>query len=152
WTSITPRLGLTYALGAERKTLLRASYSRFADQLGTAFGTQLNPLAVPGYAYFVSTQPAAGGTGPIDPTRVVAGAGVSSNVNPITHGLLLSNGVDSSFDAPKTDELLLGVEHALLPEFVVGLNLTYRKLTDLADSDLLVFDGDTSACEDAGDP
>ncbi len=35
WETITPRLGLTYALGAERKTLLRASYSRFADQLGT---------------------------------------------------------------------------------------------------------------------
>ncbi len=37
WETITPRLGLTYALGAERKTLLRASYSRFADQLGTGF-------------------------------------------------------------------------------------------------------------------
>ena len=34
WDTIVPRLGLTYALGGERKTLLRASYSRFADQLG----------------------------------------------------------------------------------------------------------------------
>src|ERR1700730_17260799 len=36
WTAVTPRLGLTYALGKDRKTLLRASYSRFADQMGGA--------------------------------------------------------------------------------------------------------------------
>ena len=47
WTDVTPRLGLTYALGAERKTLLRASYSRFADQLGTGTAGFLNPLARP---------------------------------------------------------------------------------------------------------
>ena len=31
---ITPRVGITYALGAERKTLLRASFSQFAEGLG----------------------------------------------------------------------------------------------------------------------
>jgi outer membrane receptor protein involved in Fe transport len=31
WKSLTPRLGLTYALGESRQTLLRASYSQFAD-------------------------------------------------------------------------------------------------------------------------
>ena len=51
-TTITPRLGLTYALGAERKTLLRASYSRFADQLGTGGTVRLNPLTLSSYAYF----------------------------------------------------------------------------------------------------
>src|SRR5262249_45940143 len=52
WTSLTPRLGLTYALGAERKTLLRASYSRFADQLGGGNANFLNPLYPPAYVYF----------------------------------------------------------------------------------------------------
>ena len=65
----------------------------------------------------------------------------SSNVNPFTGGLLQSNAVDPTSTAPLTDELLLGVEHALLPEFVVGLNLTYRKLTNLLDAERLVFDG-----------
>src|SRR5205823_8131522 len=51
WTSLTPRLGLTYALGAERKTLLRASYSRFADQLGIGPTFQLDTLTAPSYAY-----------------------------------------------------------------------------------------------------
>jgi len=152
WTSITPRVGLTYALGAERKTLLRASYSRFADQLGTGFGTVLNPLGLAGYSYFITTQPATAGTGPANPARIVGTAGVSANVNPFTRAPLVSNAVSSSFDAPTTDELLLGVEHALLPEFVVGVNLTYRKLTNLADADLLVFDGSTAACDASGDP
>ncbi|HEV8631968.1 MAG TPA: TonB-dependent receptor [Thermoanaerobaculia bacterium] len=148
WTSITPRLGLTYALGAERKTLLRASYSRFADQLGTGTATYTNPLAGAGYAYFYGTQGSGPGGGPLNPALIIQGPnGFSSNVNPITHGLLNSNSVDSGLDAPLTDEVLLGVEHALLPEFVIGLNLTYRKLTNLLDADRLVFDGSTATCD-----
>jgi carboxypeptidase family protein len=137
WTDITPRLGLTYALGAERKTLLRASYSRFADQLGTGAAAQLNPLVGLGYAYFYTTNP---GTGNIGVGELGGFLGYSGNVNPNTGGLLQSNGVDPDLSAPLTDEILLGVEHALLPEFVVGVNLTYRKLTNQLESELLVFD------------
>jgi hypothetical protein len=152
WTSITPRLGLTYALGAERKTLLRASYSRFADQLGTGFATWNNPLALVGYAYYLGPQPTGPGGGPISSGNLLIPIGFSSNVDPRTGGLLNSNSVASGFDAPTTDEVLLGVEHALLPEFVVGVNLTYRKLTNLAAADLLVFDGSTALCEADGNP
>jgi hypothetical protein len=143
WKSITPRLGITYALGAERKTLLRASYSRFADQLGTGTGSFLNPLTANGYAYFYTTNTGQPNVtvGQIigDPTTPNF---YSGNVNPFTGGLLQSNALDPNLDAPSTDELLLGIEHALLPEFVVGVNLTYRKITDILTSDLLVFDGD----------
>jgi hypothetical protein len=64
----------------------------------------------------------------------------SGNVNPNTLGLLQSNGVNSDLEPQKTDEILLSVEHALLPEFVVGVNLTYRRITDILENDLLVFD------------
>jgi len=143
WKSITPRLGLTYALGAERKTLLRASYSRFADQLGSGTASWLNPLGANGYAYFYTTNT---GTPNVTLGQIVdLGDGplfFSGNVNPNTGGLLQSNALDPSVDAPVTDELLLGIEHALLPEFVVGVNLTYRKISDILTADLLVFDGD----------
>jgi len=153
WTDITPRLGLTYALGAERKTLLRASFSRFADQLGSGSVSWTDPLRAPGYTYWVVTQPVgAGNDGNVTPGEVVGSAGVSSNVNPLTHGLLESNAVDSGLSAPKSDELLLGVEHALLPEFVVGLNLTYRKISDILEQERLVFDGSTAACDADFDP
>jgi hypothetical protein len=139
WKDFTPRLGLTYALGAERKTLLRASYSRFADQLGTGTGSFLNTIGAPSYAYFYTSNP---GTANFTPNQVGQFLFYSSNVNPNTGGLLQSNALDSNLKAPKTDELLLGVEHALLPEFVVGVNLTYRKIKDILQQDLLVFNGD----------
>jgi hypothetical protein len=149
WTAISPRLGLTYALGAERKTLLRASYSRFADQLGTGFATWLNPLAGVGYAYFYTTSPTDGSANSqvVTPGEIIGGApwGFSANVNPDTGALLNSNRVDGDLNAPITDELLLGFEHALLPEFVVGVNLTYRQITDILEGELLVFDGNTAA-------
>ena len=143
WKGITPRLGLTYALGAERKTLLRASYSRFLDQLGTGFANQLNPLGNASYVYFYTTNT---GQPNVTTSQILdLGEGPvfrSGNVNPFTGGLLQSNGLESGLDAPVTDELLLGVEHALLPEFVVGLNVTYRKITDIIEAETLVFNGD----------
>ena len=38
--------------------------------------------------------------------------------------------------------MLLGAEHALLPDFVVGFNLTYRKAHNLLETERLVFDTD----------
>jgi len=149
WETIVPRLGLTYSLGAERKTLLRASYSRFADQLGTGVATWLNPTAAYQYATFYIDAPSVGGN--LSPAQVFDdnGDGVidfndvqgfSANYNPITRGFTQSNSVDPNLDPQMTDEILLSVEHALLPEFVVGLNLTYRQITDILAADALVFD------------
>jgi len=140
WSDFTPRLGLTYALGADRKTLLRFSYSRFADQLGTAAAGWLNPLSGLSYRYFYTTN---NGSPILTPGAIGPEvASPSGNVNPLNFGLLQSNAVNPNLKAPTTDELLLGVEHALLPEFVVGLNLSYRKYRDTLDADRLVFDAD----------
>lgn len=136
WKSLTPRLGITYALGAERKTLLRASYSRFADQLGAGIAGFLNPLGTISYAYFDTTS----NGGIVTPSQITNFYGYSGNVNPNNGQLLQSNALDSSLDAPKTDEVLLGIEHALLPEFVVGLDFTFRRYQDILETQRLVFD------------
>ena len=44
-----------------------------------------------------------------------------------------SNKNDPGMDAPLTNELILGAEHAFLPEFVVSGTLTWRKVTDVQD-------------------
>jgi hypothetical protein len=44
-------------------------------------------------------------------------------------------------DPPITDELIFGVEHALLPEFVVGLSGTYRVTSDILEFRTLLDDG-----------
>src|ERR1700680_787053 len=141
WTNWSPRVGLTYALGKDRSTLLRASYSRFADQLGaTAFRAGiLNPMASPSYYYAATTNP---GDGHVTAGQIVRyGGGYSANVNPNNPALLQQpNTVSSNYGAPITNEFLLSAEHALLPEFVVGFNLTYRKQTGLDQTDLIVTD------------
>jgi len=141
WKGLSPRLGLTYALGKDRATLLRASYARFQDQLGTGGGggAFLNPLAGLSYYYAATTNQ---GDGHVTPAQIVQiGRGYSPNVaigNPSV--LLQPNRVSGSLNAPTTDEVLLSVEHALMPEFVVGFDLTYRKQRNLLQQDLLVSD------------
>jgi hypothetical protein len=140
WTTVAPRLGLTYALGAERNTLLRASYSRFADQLGVGQVSWLNPLGVQQYRYFETTN---NGGPTLDPGELGGELGTpSGNVNPVNFGILQSNAVDPDLDAPITDELLLGVEHSLAPNLVVGLHGTLRRYHNILQSDLLVFDSE----------
>jgi hypothetical protein len=54
--------------------------------------------------------------------------------------------VDKDFSAQLTDEGLFSIEHALLPELVLGLNLTYRKIHNIIEIDPLVFDDDNAYC------
>ncbi|HWM92358.1 MAG TPA: TonB-dependent receptor [Thermoanaerobaculia bacterium] len=145
WSTLSPRLGLTYSLGESRKTLLRASYSRFADQLATAFAGWLHPLGAPQYRYFLTTND---GGPTLDPGELGDEIGApSGNLNPFTLAPLISNAVDTDLNAPITDELILGIEHSLRPELVVGFNVNYRQLRDLLEAELLVFDGDPVSAE-----
>jgi len=138
WTNVTPRLGLTYALGADRKTLLRASFSQFADQLSNSYTSFINPLGSQSYLYFYAYNPVGGPN--VTRNQIGDFGSASANYNPFTNGLLQSNAVDRNLEAPLTNEVLLGVEHAILPEFVVALDLTYRRLTNLLETNRLVFD------------
>ncbi len=147
WETVTPRLGVTYALGKERRTLLRGSYSRYADQLSGGFASWLNPVGVQTYYYFYGTTR---GNGRVDLTDLGDALGGSGNWDPRNGGVLQSNAVASDFNAPLTDELLLSVEHSLQPEFMVGLSATYRKLTDIAETELLVFDGNAYSAANLG--
>jgi hypothetical protein len=148
WTTLAPRLGVTWALGAQRNTLLRASYSRFADQLGTGFVGFLNPLGVQQYRYFATTN---NGGPTVDPNEIGVELGQpSGNLNPNTLAALTSNAVDSDLTAPLTDEVLLGVERSLLPELVVGLHGTWRRIHGILEPELLVFDGDPYSAENLG--
>jgi hypothetical protein len=140
WEDLVPRLGVTLALGENRKTLLRASYSRYADQLGTQYISWTNPVAYMQYRYFYTDN---GGGPSLQPGEILEEfAPPTNNVNPVTFGALSSNAVAGDFEAPLTDELLLGAEHSFLPDFVVALHASYRHFTGLVDQDFLVFDGD----------
>jgi hypothetical protein len=144
FTNLAPRVGATYALGKDRRTLLRASYSRFADQLATSITSVANPTASQSYYYFLTRD-----TGPGTPTPIPGSSlGYSGNVNPVTHLPFTNNALAKGLSAGVTDEGLLSLEHAFLPELVGSVNLTFRRLSNIQDTDLLVFDcgGSTAGC------
>lgn len=142
WENISPRLGLTYALGEERKTLLRASYSRFSDQLALGFVNAINPVAT-GYAIYFGID--ANGNHQMEANeRLELLQTVNFDIaNP--NSLSSPNQIDPDLEAVVTDELLIGIDHSVLPEFVVGVNLTYRESGDFYDSLPLYRDCTTCA-------
>jgi hypothetical protein len=146
WESVAPRIGVTYALGKDRDTLIRASLAQFADQLGVGTVTRTNP-AGEAYAYFARTpysNTPYTGTGAEfnDPSLVGAADGFDPD-NPAA--LIDPDITDPGLDAPTTTELVFNIEHALLPEFVVGLSVTSRLVEDILETRTLVRDDVTGA-------
>lgn len=135
WKSITPRLGLTYALGEDRSTLLRLSYAQFADQMGTAVASFTNVNYNYGYGIWYDDGDAIIETGELGGFSSFAGT-----FDPQTGGIRIYNQVDDDFEAPITDELVASIEHSLLPEFVVGLSATWRNYHDLVENERLVVE------------
>ena len=138
WETVSPRVAFTYALGAERKTLIRASFARFAEQLSSGNISRINPVAnasatfsfndLNGNNQFDAGEPhtliSFSGFDPADPTSVS-----SPNIT------------DPGLDPSLTDELVASIEHAFLPEFVVTLETTYRKTQDILEARTLITDG-----------
>jgi hypothetical protein len=144
WATISPRIGLTYALGEERKTLLRASFSQFPTQLDTGTVSRVNPAGASYLtALWYDTDNSGDfngsvqfGNGP-DDVFILGSSGFDLD-NPTS--LASPNVNDPNLDPETTNELLLGVEHALLPEFVIGLQVTYRQITDIQETVAFVND------------
>ena len=117
WGSIAPRLGATYAIGEQRKTLVRASISQFYDQMASGWVTRNSPFGA-SYAYFDS----------------VTGEFQYANGFDPDNPLMVVDQTDPGLDAPLTREILAAVEHAFLPEFVVAFTVTSREVSDLLDA------------------
>jgi hypothetical protein len=130
WDDWQPRLGLTYALGTNRSTVLKASYARYADALGTGTIDNVNPVSAVSYAYYGWND--ANHNNLVEVGEVDLNAfQFSRNYDPANPGAAVA--VDSfarGFHAPLTDEILAGIDHELFPAFAVGVTYTYRKFTD----------------------
>jgi carboxypeptidase family protein/TonB-dependent receptor-like protein len=130
WEDWQPRLGITYALGANRSTVLKAAYARYADALGTGTIDNINPIGGVSYAYYGWND--ANHNNLVDVDEVDLGDfQFSRGYDPDNPGAAFA--VDTfanNFHAPLTDEILAGIDHELFPAFAVGVAYTYRKFTD----------------------
>jgi hypothetical protein len=132
WKNWEPRIGVTYALGSQKTTLLRASYARFADQLGQGNIAFDNPINYSYLYYYLSPTYNADGSHKIQSPSDLAGFAYSYGVDVNCPTCLASpNQIDRNLKAPKTDEFTIGVDQQLLPELVAGVTYTYRKRTDI---------------------
>jgi hypothetical protein len=128
WKSISPRLGLTYALGSDKKTLLRAGYNRYVDQMGGNVLTT-NPFG-PYYAYAGFAARDANHDKVIQRSELVDflyATYFDPNNPSSTVGAIRP---DYDMKPPKTDEFIIGGERELMSDFTIGVNYTYRKYTD----------------------
>ncbi len=131
WKNWEPRVGITYAVGSQRKLLVKASYSRFVDQLTTGPLFQTN--AIPGSSYLEyywkdSNNDKKVQRDELDFSRGLHGFGSLNPTNPTSTAVF--NQVDPNLKAPKTDEFIVGADYEVMPDLVVGANYTYRKYND----------------------
>jgi hypothetical protein len=127
WSSLSPRLGLTYALGANKKTIIRAGYNRYVSQLGSTVSSS-SPV---GSSQFQILGVDLNGDhaiqrGELSKIRSWSGI-IPANPSAITSTIR----VDYDMNPPHTDEFLIGAEHELWNDFAIGATFTHRVNNDL---------------------
>lgn len=125
WKDWSPRVGLTYALGDARKTLLRASYARYSNVLNNYPSSSLGAIPGVAYAYFPWTDNGNNrvDVGELDLTNRLKTAGF----NPANPSAPVSvNSIDPKLTSQKTNEYIVGVDHELFPNFALGAAYTHR--------------------------
>jgi hypothetical protein len=128
WNSVSPRIGLTYSLGADKKTLLRGGYNRYVSQLGSAIATA-SPLGGYTYFYFYGVDTNNDKIIQRNELQRVIGYTAVDPANPVA--INGTRRVDYGMKVPTTDEIIFGGERELMSDFSVGLTYTYRKYNNL---------------------
>jgi hypothetical protein len=127
WNTVSPRIGATYSLGADKRTLIRAAYNRYVSQQGSAV-SGANPLAYSAF-YFYGFD--ANGDHTIQRNELLKIRNYTG-VNPADPtAIAVTRRVDYGMKAPHSDEFLIGGEREVFQDFSVGLTYTYRKSNDL---------------------
>ena len=144
WDSVTPRIGLSYAIDESHKTLLRASYGSFASQLNSSTGNFLSTVAYRGVYYY--NVPDLNGNRVVDPaefagracTDAIANTGACSY-----YGFDIDNPSNvaepihkvGDYKTPLTHEVQLGVDRELIPNFGLSGTFTWRQFTNFTRRD-----------------
>jgi hypothetical protein len=133
WNNVSPRAGLTFALDESRRTILRASYSRYAGQLDTGIVGYSNSSQNVGFVeywwndlnadHFV--QPAE-----VDFTHFVTQGG---GFNPAAPTAVTSaNVIDPNLEAPVTQSAVIGFDRELMRNLGVQVNYSFTRTHNYA--------------------
>ncbi len=122
WNTLSPRVGMTYALGADRKTVARASYSAFASQLAAPVAGNISSASF-AYAYYLAVD--ANHNANIEQSELVSFL-FAKNILPEDPNKPV-NQIASDYSAPRTHEVTFGLDRELFPNFGVSAAYTWRR-------------------------
>jgi hypothetical protein len=131
WNGFSPRVGLTYALGKDKRTLIRGSYNHYINQLGSSDVGSANPFYRVQYLYYYWDD--LNGDRNVQRNEIDFDSGVYSfaNIDPNHTNVGYSPGrVDYNMKAPNTNEIIGGVQYEVVPGFALSANYTHRYSTD----------------------
>ncbi len=125
---VSPRVGASYAVDADGRTILRASYGMFGSQLGS--GTVQN-FSAASLAILIYAATDRNGNNVADPGELGALVGWSG-VDPANPGSGVNfNRVDPDLKSPRTHEVILGVDRQLMPNLAANASLTWRRFKNV---------------------
>ena len=132
WKNFSPRAGLTYALDESRKTVARASYSRFSGQLDSASVGYMNPSSSAGVAVYRWLDNNSDHFAQADEVQLHQFLGAANGFNPANPTAVTSaNRINPDLTAPVTQSFVAGVDREIKSNFAVGVSYTYTRTTDL---------------------
>ncbi|MEP7009708.1 MAG: carboxypeptidase regulatory-like domain-containing protein [Acidobacteriota bacterium] len=137
WRSLSPRLGASYAVGADHHIVLRAGYSRFASQLHTTLVDRLHPLDASSATFSFTDTDGDGIYDAGEPILLLSTQGIDPN-NPTA--LASPNQTDPGLAPELTDELTFGFERLVRPDLVMTGQFTARRVSNVLESRRLVRD------------
>jgi hypothetical protein len=148
WNSISPRIGFTYAIDESRRTLARASYSRFASQMNSGEATVLSTVQY-SYIYFYGTD--LNGDNKVQANELIGNLNTGAG-NAGYGGFNLSNPTSletpnriGDYKTPMTDEIVIGADRQITRDFAVSANWTWRRYTNFNWSPYTGVDGNDYA-------
>jgi hypothetical protein len=129
WNDISPRVGATIALDDEKKTVVRASYARYAGQLNPFEVTSASPVGAY-YTYIAYKWNDTNSDGFAQRNEILTSLGpqYSNAIDPAHPASAESpNTIDSDYHANHDNELIFGVDREVVPNVGVGAAYTWRR-------------------------
>ena len=130
FNTFSPRLGFTYDLTGNSKTVARANYARYYGQVGNgAISGTINPVSQTAirYPWIDANKNKSADAGEItlgpNPLALVAGNWSATNPGATTS----SNSVDPNLKDDTTDEFIVGLDREVGGGFAVGASYIWRR-------------------------
>jgi carboxypeptidase family protein len=130
FTNITPRVGLTYALDDARKTIARVSYAMFASQLPANAAAFVAPIQPYTYVYYNAVDTNGDHVAQLSEIDFASGVQGSNNVDLEHPGVVSTSNKIGDISAPRTQEMMFGVDHEVASNFGLSATFTYRNMNN----------------------